>query len=145
MLIFLSSAEPLTPDEQSFLETIYNSEGKKMWYIAISMLKNIELAEDAVQTAFLKLAKHISTLQAIHDKNKQGYYIHTIVGLKLHNRQAEQEHRDKQACRHHGQCRFFTQEFQEFIFDQHCLIRSFLLRLPQSGIKTNPPSSVGRS
>lgn len=79
MLIFLSLVEFLTSEEKVFLETIYISEGKKMWYIASSILKNKEQAEDAVQTAFLKLAKHVSTLQSIHDKNKQGYYIHTIV------------------------------------------------------------------
>lgn len=79
MLIFLSSVEFLTPEEKVFLETIYINEGKKMWCIAISILKNKEQAEDAVQTAFLKLAKHVSTLQSIQDKNKQGYYIHTTV------------------------------------------------------------------
>jgi len=52
-----------------------------MWYIANDMLKDAQLAEDAVQEAFLSLTKHIGKVQDVQS-NRTKKFILTIVKNK---------------------------------------------------------------
>jgi RNA polymerase sigma-70 factor (ECF subfamily) len=49
-------------EKHEILEQLYSNYAKLMYYIAYEILKDQFLAEDAVQTAFLKLEKNNSEL-----------------------------------------------------------------------------------
>ena len=56
MLIYLQMLD--TPEEKSKFETLYYTHRRTMLHIAMQILKDHQLAENAVQEAFIRLAKN---------------------------------------------------------------------------------------
>lgn len=70
-----------TAEEQEVFVALYNKYRYLMWYIANDILKDAQLAEDAVQEAFLSLTKHMNKVQDIQS-NRTKKFILTIVKNK---------------------------------------------------------------
>ncbi len=49
----------LTHSEKDFLSILYLMYGKMIWYVSVKILKDRELAEDAMQQTFEKVIKKI--------------------------------------------------------------------------------------
>lgn len=81
MLIFLSTTT-LSEDDKKFLENLYVKQGRRMWFIAVSILKDKEKAEDAVQSSFIRLIKKASLLRSFNDINKINAYIYAVIKNK---------------------------------------------------------------
>lgn len=60
MLIYLQMLD--TPEDQRKFEALYYAYRRTMLYVAMQILKDHQLAEDAVQEAFLRLAKNFSKI-----------------------------------------------------------------------------------
>lgn len=60
MLIYLQMLD--TPEEKSKFETLYYTHRRTMLHVAMQILKDHQLAEDAVQEAFIRLAKNFSKI-----------------------------------------------------------------------------------
>ena len=60
MLIYLQMLD--TPEERSKFETLYDTHRRTMLHIAMQILKDHQLAEDAVQEAFIRLARNFSKI-----------------------------------------------------------------------------------
>lgn len=63
MLMYLQMLD--APEERAKFETLYYTHRRTMLHIAIQILKDHQLAEDAVQEAFLRLAKNLSKIGPI--------------------------------------------------------------------------------
>ena len=63
MLIYLKMLD--TPEERTKFETLYYTHRRTMLHIAMQILKDHQLAEDAVQEAFLRLAKNFSKIEQV--------------------------------------------------------------------------------
>lgn len=82
LMIFFISALNLSVDDKKFLENLYITQGKRMWFVAIDILKNKEKAEDAVQSAFIKLIEKVSLLKSFNDDDKINGYVHIVIKNK---------------------------------------------------------------
>ena len=58
-------------DKDLFLEFFSRYE-KKLYHVALSILQDPTLAEDAVQEAFLRVARHFKTFKKIFEKKLSG-------------------------------------------------------------------------
>lgn len=79
MLVGLEMIE--TPEQRTKLETIYNRYRDTMYAVAYKILHNAQDAEDAVQYAFVQLAKNISKIEEPICPKTKGYIV-TIVENK---------------------------------------------------------------
>ena len=77
MLLFLLTFIDDTNDEGFFTE-IYKFYGKQMWFKANEIIDDKQLAEDAVQNAFIGIAKNIKTVRGL-DKNAMRTYLLTAA------------------------------------------------------------------
>lgn len=73
MMLYLSILE--TDRERTFFEEIYRSYRSQMIYVAKTVLKSNNDAEDAVQIAFIGIAKNIETVEAIENKTDLRNYL----------------------------------------------------------------------
>ena len=55
-----------TPEEKAKFEKLYYSHRRTMLHIAMQILKDHQLAEDAVQEAFLRLVKNFSKIGQVN-------------------------------------------------------------------------------
>ena len=55
---YLSMVE--TEEEKSLVEKLYNTYEQKMYFVAYSVLQNVQDAEDAVHEAFIRIIKNVS-------------------------------------------------------------------------------------
>ncbi len=62
-------------DDKAKFEKIYTLYKKKMWYAANSVLRDAHLAEDAVQNAFIGIAKNIKRIGDIESSKTLSYVI----------------------------------------------------------------------
>lgn len=76
MLLFLSMLE--TPEEQSRFTALYETYRYLLWYVAKDILKDRDLAEDAVQEAYLTLARHMDRVEEVNSPRTKRYLV-TIV------------------------------------------------------------------
>jgi RNA polymerase sigma-70 factor (ECF subfamily) len=76
MLLFLSMLD--TPEEQSKFTRLYETYRYLMYYVAKDILKDKDLAEDAVQEAFLTLTRHMGQVGTV-DSPKTKRFLVTIV------------------------------------------------------------------
>lgn len=66
-------------EEKDKFEILYKLYRKKMWYTANAILNNFDDAEDAVQNAFIAIAKN---MKAIHNVNSSETYAYVITATK---------------------------------------------------------------
>ena len=71
--MYLSLVE--TAEEQSLFEQIYYTYRKRMFFVANGILNDKILAEDAVQEAFLGIAKQISLFRDMSDNQVKAYVL----------------------------------------------------------------------
>lgn len=64
MLVYLQMLD--TPEEKAKFETLYYTYRHTMLHIAMQILKDYQLAEDAVQEAFLRLVKNFSKIGEVN-------------------------------------------------------------------------------
>ena len=76
MLLFLSMLD--TAEEQNKFTLLYEKYRYLMWYVAKDILKDKDLAEDAVQEAFLVLTKHLDRVDEV-DSPRTKRFLVTIV------------------------------------------------------------------
>ena len=79
MLIFLQMIDG--PEDQSKFEQLYLTYRGLMYYVAESILRNVQDAEDAVHDAFVAVAKNISNISE-PERAKTKAYLVTIVESK---------------------------------------------------------------
>ena len=73
MLLFLSMLE--TAEEQSKFTLLYEKYRYLMWYVANDILKDKDLAEDAVQEAFLALTKHLDQVDGVNGPRTRRFLV----------------------------------------------------------------------
>ncbi len=69
----------LTGQEKDLLSILYLMHSKMIWYVSVKILKDRELAEDAVQITFEKIIKKISLLRDFHDMDRVKQYIYVVA------------------------------------------------------------------
>ena len=69
----------LTNSEKKFLSILYLMYGKMIWYVSVKILKDRELAEDAVQQTFEKIIKKVSLLYDFYDMDRVRQYIYVVA------------------------------------------------------------------
>lgn len=69
----------LTHSEKDFLSSLYLMYGKMIWYVSVKILKDRELAEDAMQQTFEKVIKKISLLRDFRDMDRVKQYIYVVA------------------------------------------------------------------
>lgn len=73
LMMYLSIVE--TPEERSLFEQIYYTYRKQMFFVAISILNDEILAEDALQEAFMGIAKQITLFRNMPEQNRKAYVL----------------------------------------------------------------------
>lgn len=81
MLIYLQMLD--TPEERAKFETLYYSHRKTMLHIAMKILKDHQLAEDAVQEAFLRLAKNFSKIEQVNCPRTRLFTVIIVRNISL--------------------------------------------------------------
>lgn len=79
MLLFLSMLD--TQEEQSKFTRLYEQYRYLLWYVAKDILKDKDLAEDAVQEAYLALTRHLDQVEDV-DSPRTKRFLVTIVKSK---------------------------------------------------------------
>ena len=69
----------LTGQEKDLLSILYLMHSKMIWYVSVKILKDRELAEDAVQITFEKIIKKVSLLRDFHDMDRVKQYIYVVA------------------------------------------------------------------
>ncbi len=67
-----------TPEEQSRFTALYETYRYLLWYVAKDILKDRDLAEDAVQEAYLTLARHMDRVEEVNSPRTKRFLV-TIV------------------------------------------------------------------
>lgn len=83
-----------TPEERSLFEQIYYTYRKQMFFVANGILDDEILAEDALQEAFLGIAKQITLFQGMPEQNKKAYVLTAAKNAAINI--CKQEQRIKQ-------------------------------------------------
>lgn len=81
MLNFLSTLN-LSYTDKKFLENLYLTQSKRMWFIAVNIIKDKEKAEDAVQSTFVKLVEKVLLLKSFNDMDKINGYVYIVTKNK---------------------------------------------------------------
>lgn len=96
MFLFLALLD--SPEEQEKFREIYEQYRHFMWYVANQKLQDGQLAEDAVQEAFLALTRHLEQVEDVHSPRTRKF-LATIVRSKaadiLRKRKPEEELREE--------------------------------------------------
>ncbi len=73
LMMYLSMME--TPEEQSLFEQLYYTYRKQMFFVSIGILHDEILAEDALQEAFMGIAKQITLFRDMPDNKAKAYVL----------------------------------------------------------------------
>lgn len=73
MLLFLNIID--TEEEKDKFRKVYETYGRLMHYVAAKMLGDWALAEDAVQEAFLRIAKNIHKIKDVESKESKNFVL----------------------------------------------------------------------
>ena len=92
--MYLSLVE--TTEEQSLFEQIYYTYRKRMFFVANGILNDKILAEDAVQEAFLGIAKQISLFRDMPDHKVKAYVLTATKNASLNLCREEQRFQQHQ-------------------------------------------------
>ena len=76
MLSIIQLNSSLTAAQKEYLETLYQLNSRRLWYIAVKILHDKELAEDAVQQVFEKVVHKVALLMSFEDISKANKYIY---------------------------------------------------------------------
>lgn len=79
LLFYLSLLD--TEEEKSKLEKLYYQYKALMKYIALDILKDYSMADDAVHEAFIKLIRHLDGIDEI-DSRKTKAFIVIVIRMK---------------------------------------------------------------
>ena len=69
----------LTNSEKRYISILYLMYGKLLWYVSVKILKDRDLAEDAMQQTFEKIIKKVSLLQGFRDLEKAKQYMYVVA------------------------------------------------------------------
>ena len=89
MLIYLQMLD--TPEEKSKFETLYYTHRRTMLHIAMQILKDHQLAEDAVQEAFIRLAKNFSRIGEVDCPRTRLFAVIIVRNVSLTMRTEQQK------------------------------------------------------
>ena len=89
MLIYLQMLD--TPEEKSKFEALYYTHRRTMLHIAIQILKDHQLAEDAVQEAFIRLANNFSKIGQIDCPQTRLFTVIIVRNISLTMRTEQQK------------------------------------------------------
>lgn len=78
-MLFFHTLSNFEPKKTKLLEKLYQTQIKRMWLLSIDILKNKELAEDAVQAAFVKLTEKASLLIGFENDDKMNGYVYVVT------------------------------------------------------------------
>ena len=92
LMMYLAIVE--TPDERSLFEQIYYTYRKQMFFVANGILDDENLAEDALQEAFLGIAKQITLFRDMPEQNRKAYVLTAAKNAAINI--GKQEQRIKQ-------------------------------------------------
>ena len=81
MLIYLQMLD--TPEERAKFEKLYYSHRRTMLHIAMKILKDHQLAEDAVQEAFLRLVKNFSKIGQVNCPRTRLFTVIIVRNISL--------------------------------------------------------------
>jgi RNA polymerase sigma-70 factor (ECF subfamily) len=83
LLLFLSLIDDA--DEKTKFERIYYKYRNLMFYIAINILKNRQDAEDAVQKAFIKIARNIKQIDEIECHKTKAFVVIVVERVAIND------------------------------------------------------------
>ena len=89
MLIYLQMLN--TPEEKSKFETLYYTHRRTMLHIAMQILKDHQLAEDAVQEAFIRLVKNFSKIGQVDCPRTRLFVVIIVRNISLTMRTEQQK------------------------------------------------------
>ena len=89
MLIYLQMLD--TPEEKSKFETLYYTHRRTMLHIAMQILRDHHLAEDAVQEAFIRLAKNFSKIGQVDCPRTRLFVVIIVRNISLTMRTEQQK------------------------------------------------------
>ena len=69
----------LTNSEKRYISILYLMYGNLLWYVSVKILKDRDLAEDAMQQTFEKIIKKVSLLQGFRDLEKAKQYMYVVA------------------------------------------------------------------
>lgn len=73
----------LPQEYRSKIEQMYKEYYKYLLYIAYSILKDKEIAEDILQSAFVRVIKHVSKIEGLSCNQTKGYLVIIVKNLAL--------------------------------------------------------------
>ena len=89
MLIYLQMLN--TPEEKSKFEALYYTHRRTMLHIAMQILKDHQLAEDAVQEAFIRLVKNFSKIGQVDCPRTRLFVVIIVRNISLTMRTEQQK------------------------------------------------------
>ena len=95
LMIYLSTIE--TPEERSLFEQLYYTYRKQMFFVAKGILNDEILAEDALQEAFLGIAKQIALFRDMPDSKVKAYVLTAAKNAAINVSKQEERFQKHQA------------------------------------------------
>ena len=92
LLYYLSLLD--TPEDKQKLEKMYYEYRELMKHIALDILKDEVLAEDAVHDAFIKLIKYLDRLDDVYSERTESYIIKVVSSVAINSFNKEKKLRD---------------------------------------------------
>lgn len=130
LMMYLSLVE--TAEEQSLFEQIYYTYRKRMFFVANGILNDKILAEDAVQEAFLGIAKQIALFRDMPDNQVKAYVLTAAKNAAINLSKQEQRFQQHQAGMNHTA----IGAYQDHVLDEQIyqetdqILRSIISTLP---------------
>lgn len=81
----------LETEKIAYIQRLYEKYAESLWGYAYYLSENKELADDTVQTVFLNMIKHASTLKNIQEEPKLKAYLNTATRNTFYNMAKEEQ------------------------------------------------------
>ena len=94
LMMYLSLVE--NKEDQSLFERIYYAYRKQMFYVAKGILEDEHLAEDALQEAFLGIAKQITLFRTLPENKTKAYVLTAAKNAAINLGKQEQKIKQQQ-------------------------------------------------
>lgn len=69
----------LTNTDKHYLSILYLMYGRLLWYVSVKILKDKDLAEDAMQQTFEKVIKKVSLLRSFQNLEMEKQYMYVVA------------------------------------------------------------------